>query len=99
MTVQINLTVNNVSIYLNHFVAGFIDLTVSGMIASLKGTENIQELQLSLEGEKVTLNLNGSSIPVNEFVTKIIRSTLIGVVSVLHGVDQTVQNLQLEIRK
>ena len=99
MTVQLSLTVNDVPIKTDYFVAGFIDHTVSGMMESLEGTGRIQDLYLTIEGDSVKILLNGEEVPINEFVVKIFKSTMDGMVSILKGVKGNVNKLNLEIHK
>ncbi len=98
MTVQLSLVVNDIPINTDYFVAAFIDHTVSGMIESLEGTGKIKKLNLSINGNDVTVNLNGSDIPINAFVTKIIKSTIFGMVSTLKGVTKPAK-IELSIDK
>ncbi len=98
MTVQLKLSVNDAPIKTDYFVEGFIDHTVSGMIEALEGTGKIKDLNLSIEGDKVTINLNGVTVPTNAFVNKIIRSTTIGMVSTLKGVSE-IKKLKLTLSK
>ena len=86
MTIILNLTVNDVPIKTDYFVAGFIDHTVSGMIEALEGTGKIKDLNLMIDGDTVTINLNGAHVPTNAFTSKIIKGTTIGMVSTLKGV-------------
>jgi hypothetical protein len=86
MTVNLSLTVNDVPIKTDYFVAGFIDHTVSGIIEALEGTDEIKNLNLMIDGDSVTINLNGTPVPVNAFTSKIIKGTTIGMVSTLKGV-------------
>jgi hypothetical protein len=86
MTVNLSLTVNDVPIKTDYFVAGFIDHTVSGMIEALEGTGEIKNLNLMIDDDSVMINLNGTPVPVNAFTSKIIKGTTIGMVSTLKGV-------------
>ena len=88
MTREVSLLVNNQPIMLDYFVQGFIDHTVSGMLASLEGVGTIQRVEVSIEGDNVTVNLNGAHLPTNPFVSKIIRNTTVGMVSSLKGVGE-----------
>ena len=85
---QVSLSVNDTPIELDYFVQGFIDHTISGMLVSLKGTEEIKSLDVSIEGDKVAINLNNDILPINPFVNEIIRSTIVGMVSPLKGVSE-----------
>jgi len=80
--------VNDMSIEIDYFVQGFIDHTISGILAALEGTGEIKSLVLSIQGDKVTINLNNALVPINPFVDKIIRSTIAGMVSSLKGVKE-----------
>lgn len=88
MTREVSLLVNDQPITLDYFVQGFIDHTVSGMLASLEGVGTILRVELSIEGDNVTVNLNGAHLPTNPFVSKIIRSTTLGMASSLKGVSK-----------
>ena len=98
MTREVSLNVNKQSIPLDYFIQTFIDHTVGGIVASLEGTGEVKQVEVSLEGDKVAINLNGASVQVNAFVSKIIRNTIVGMVSTLKGVGQ-VQDLQLRISR
>ncbi len=98
MTKQVSLWVNDECIDLDYFVSGFIDHTVGGMLASLKGTGEIGSLALSVEGGEVTINLNNAQVPVNPFVSEIVRNTILGMVSSLKGVSQA-KSLKLTIKR
>jgi hypothetical protein len=87
MTVNVSLTVNDVPIKTDHFVAGFIDHTVSGMIEALEGTGKLKNLVLMVEDDRVMIDLNGAQVPTNVFASKIIKGTTIGMISNLKGVN------------
>jgi hypothetical protein len=89
MTREVSLLVNGQPITLDYFVQGFIDHTVGGMLSSLEGVGDIQRVELSIEGDDVTVNLNGAHLSTNPFVSKIIRNTVRGMVSSLKGVGET----------
>ncbi len=86
MTVKLGLLVNGAPVEMDYFVQAFIDHTVSGMVEALEGTGKIKDLDLSIDGDKVTVHLNGAAVPVNAFASKIIKSTVTGMVSPLKGV-------------
>ena len=88
MTRQARLLVNNQPIELDYFVLGFVDHTVGGMLAALKGTGEIKKADISIEGDKVTVNLNGAVVSTSLFVSKILKSTITGMVSTLKGVGE-----------
>ena len=98
MTVSLSLVVNDTPIRTDYFVEAFIDHTVSGMVEALEGTGKIRDLNLSVDGDKVTVNLNGDVVPTNAFASKIIKSTITGMVSILKGVTDT-KKLSIVIHK
>jgi len=98
MTIELNLKVNDAPIRTDYFVEGFIDHVVSGIIEALEGGGKIKDLNLIIEGDKVTINLNEAIVPINSFVSKIIKSTIIGMVSTLKGVTE-VKNIRIIIHK
>ena len=85
---QVSLLVNDVPIELDYFVQGFIDHTISGMLASLKDTRKIKSVDISIKGDKVTIILNDTLVPTNPFVSKITRNTIVAMVSSLKGVGE-----------
>ena len=98
MARKISLTVNNTSIKLDYFVEGYIYHVVSGIIASLKETGEIKDLELAVDNTgQVTINLNGADITLSYFPVEIIRNTLAGMVSTLKGVDSGLNTLELKI--
>ena len=98
MTVKLSLNVNGALIDTDYFVEDFIDHTVSGMVESLKGTSEIKDLNLAIDGDEVTVNLNGDMVTLNAFASKILKSTIIGMVSPLKGVDN-VRTLNIVLNK
>jgi sulfur carrier protein ThiS len=90
--------INDAPIRTDYFVEGFIDHTISGMIEALEGTGKIKDLNLTVEGDKVTVNLNGAVVPTNAFTSKIIKSTIIGMVSTLKGVAD-IKKLSIVVHK
>ena len=95
---QVLLTVNGSPIALNNFMHGYIDRLVSGIIASLKGTGEIQGANLSIAGDQVSLILNKEAAPLNPFVARIIHSTIMGMVSSLKGVS-TAERIEITINR
>ncbi|RLC60956.1 MAG: hypothetical protein DRI01_09305 [Chloroflexi bacterium] len=88
MTRQVTLLVNDQPITLDYFVQSFIDHTICGILASLEGTEEVHDVEVSIKGDNLTINLNNASLPTNPFVSKIIRNTIVGMVSSLKGVSE-----------
>lgn len=94
---QVSLCVNDVPIEIDHFVQGFIDHVVGGILASLQGTGEIKTLDLDIEADTITINLNSVVVPINPFVNKIIRNTIAGMVSSLKGVSE-IHRMNISIR-
>ncbi|MEE8620158.1 MAG: hypothetical protein V3T06_03655 [Dehalococcoidia bacterium] len=91
------LEINNVSVELNPFVQEFLTRTVVGAVSSLKGSGNIQGLELYLERDDVKIVVNGNELPLTPFPKEIITNTIIGLVSPLKGVDK-VDSLQINVK-
>jgi len=91
------LEVNNVSVELNPFVEEFLTRIVVGAVSSLKGAENIQELELYLERGDVKIVVNGNELPLTPFPADIITNAITGLVSSLEGVDK-IDNLRVKVR-
>ena len=91
------LEINNVSVELNPFVEEFLTRTVVGAVSSLRGAENIQDLELHLERGDVKIVVNGNELPLTPFPRDIITSTITGLVSSLKGVDN-IGNLRVKVR-
>jgi len=97
---EISLTVNNTPVELDYFVAGYIDHVVGGILASLKDTGDIKNLELTIDNEGlVAINLNGAEVPISYFPTEIIKSTLEGMVAPLKGVSGSIGSLELKITR
>ena len=95
---QVSLSVNDVPIALDGFVQGYIYHVVSGILSSLKGTGEIQNVDLAVEEDRVLVLLNDAEVLLNPFTTRIIRNTLVGMVSALKGVS-TVQRMKVSIQR
>ena len=91
------LEIHNASVELNPFVEEFLTRTVVGAVSSLKGAENIRDLELYLEQGDVRLVVNGNELPLTPFPTDIITNTITGLVSSLKGVEK-IDNLRVKVR-
>ena len=96
---KVSLSVNDVPIKLDGFVREFVIKVTSGIVATLKGTGEIQSLNLSIRGEAVKINLNGYLVSVIPFVSEFIRNTVIGMVSPLKGVVQPIDRLEISVTR
>ena len=83
-----HVEVNKASVELNAFAEQFLARTVVGAVSSLKGTENIRELELYLAQGDVKLIVNGNELPLTPFPEEIITNTITGLVSSLKGVGK-----------
>jgi hypothetical protein len=91
MTRSISLAVNGQPVDIDYFVQGFIDHTVSGMVAALEGTGDVRDLKVSIEKDETMIDLNGTSVPVRPFVGELVKNTVIGIVRSLKGVTEPVR--------
>jgi hypothetical protein len=91
------LAVNNVSIELNPFVEEFLTRTVVGAVSSLKGAENMRDLELYLERGNIKLVVNAKELPLTPFPKVIITNTIIGLVSSLKDVGK-IDNLKISVK-
>ena len=98
MTEHINLVVNDQPVELDHFVEGFIDHTIDGMLASLKGTEEVSSLEILIEGDGININVNNNPLATNPFVSKIMINTIVGMVSSLKGVSE-ISKVSITVRR
>jgi hypothetical protein len=91
------LEINNVSVELNPFAEGFLARTVAGAVSSLRGAENIRDLELFLEGGDVKLVVNGNEIPLTPFPREVITNTITGLVSSLKGISK-IESLKVNVK-
>jgi hypothetical protein len=97
-TSQVSLAVNDTAIDLDDFVQRFIDHVVGGILATLKGTGEINNVDILIVEDKVTINLNNKMVPINPFVSEITRNVITGMVSSLKGVRET-NRINISIRR
>jgi hypothetical protein len=91
------LEINNVSVELNPFAEGFLARIVVGAVSSLRGAENIRDLELYLEGGDVKLVVNGNEIPLTPFPREVITNTITGLVSSLKGISK-IESLKVNVK-
>ena len=91
------LAVNNVSVELNPFAEEFLTRTVVGAVSSLRGAENIRNLELYLKRGDVRLVVNGDELPLTPFPSDIITNTITGLVSSLKGVGK-IDSLKISVK-
>jgi hypothetical protein len=98
VTRKVTLSVNDAPIELNDFIEGYIYHIVEGITASLKGTEEIEGIDLTVNGDQVSIVLNNKAVPLNLFASRIIRSTIMGIVSTLKGGGAS-EKIRVSIRR
>jgi hypothetical protein len=97
---KVSLTVNDNIIMLDSFCTGYLDHVTGGIVASLKGTGEIDHLELEIDDDGiVTLSLNGDDVPLNFFATEIVRNTIFGMVKPLKGVGGEIESLEMKINR
>ena len=85
------------SIELNPFAEGFLARIVVGAVSSLRGAENIRDLELCLEGGDVNIVVNGKELPLTPFPREVITNTITGLVSSLKGISK-IESLKVNIK-
>ena len=95
---EVSLSANDTPVELNSFVQGFIDHIVGGILAALRGTGDIKDADILIEGDTVVITLNEARVPINPFVTAIIRNTIVGMVSSLEGISEA-KSIHIHIRR
>lgn len=95
---EVTLSINDAPLALNNFVRGYIDHVVSGIFTSLRGTGEIQGIDLTIKGDQVSVVLDNADLPLNPFVTRLIHNTMMGMVSSLKGVS-AIEKIQVIIKK
>ncbi|HXZ30308.1 MAG TPA: hypothetical protein VEG43_04010 [Dehalococcoidia bacterium] len=91
------LAVNKVSIKLNPFAEQFLARTVVGAVSSLKGAENIRDMELYLTRGDVRLVVNGNELSLTPFPKEILTNTITGLVSSLKGVGK-IDSLKINVK-
>jgi len=91
-----SLLVNNISIDLNDYSEQFLANTVMGAVSSLKGAEDIRNLELYLEQGNVRVTADGNELSLTPFPNDIIANTVIGLVSSLKGVGK-IDTLRVDV--
>jgi hypothetical protein len=81
------LKVNKKAMDMNPFVEEFFARISVGMVSSLKGTEDVKNLEIHQKKGNVEITVNGKDIPLTPFPNDIISNTLVGMISSLKDVD------------
>ena len=98
MTRHISLSVNDSPIDMDYFVQGFVDHTVYGMVSSLEGVKEINDIEIKINGSDVIILVNDNPLPLNDFAAVITGSTVRGMVSPLKGVGKP-EKIQIVIQR
>lgn len=91
------LVVNKEAVKLNPFAEQFLARTAVGAASSLKGTQDIRELELYLTQGDVRLVVNGNEVTLTLFPREILSNTLVGLVSSLKGVGK-IDSLKITVQ-
>lgn len=86
--VKAELWVNKIPVDLNAFTEEFLARTVIGAVSTLRGADNIKNLELVLDKGELSITVNGNDIPLTPFPAEIMTAMAIGLVSSLKGVDK-----------
>lgn len=86
--VKAELWVNKMPVDLNAFTEEFLARTVLGAVSTLRGADNIKNLELLLDKGELSIIVNNNDIPLTPFPTEIITAMVVGLVSSLKGVDK-----------
>jgi hypothetical protein len=98
MTRKISLSVDDSPIEMDYFVQNFIDHTVFGMVSSLEGVADINDIEIKINGNDAAISVNNNSLPLKDFVAEIISGTVRGMVSSLKGVEKP-ETIQIGIQR
>ena len=96
---QTKLLVNNKFIEMNPFVEEFLARVVIGIVCSLKGVDDIKNIEIKKQTKGIDITVNGKEVPLTPFPVMIIESTISGMVSVLKDVgDLRSILIQVEVK-
>ena len=99
MAKQTSLSVDEIPIDLDYFVADYLEHVIGGIIGSLHDTGEIDTLELNIDNEgRVTINLNNADVPLKYFPVEIIRSTILGMIAPLKGVEGAADRVEITIK-
>ncbi len=96
---EASLTVNGNLIELTGFPKEFLIKTAIGSVSSLKKVGEIKNVEIALDGGKVSVTVSGEKIPLSPFPMGIIAGTFSGLVSTLKGVDRKVESFKITVKQ
>jgi hypothetical protein len=85
--IKVRLWVEGSAVDLNPFVEQILAGTVVGAVRSLKGTEDMKDLEVVIDKGEVGIRVNAKEVPLTPFPNDIIAHMLTGFVSALKGVS------------
>ena len=88
-TYAAKLEINNMSIPLEHFPEQVVARSIAGAVSTLKGTDKIDDIELTMLHGEVTLLVNSTEVELTRFPNHILASLVAGVVSPLKGAEDT----------
>ena len=95
-TSRTRLWVDESAVDLDPFVERILAGTVAGAVGSLKGTEDMRNVEVQVDKGEVVIRVDGKEVPLTPFPNDIIGHTLAGFVSALKGV-KTVERFRIVI--
>jgi hypothetical protein len=98
MRSEVNLTVNDRPVSLDEFVKELIDSTVIGLLIVLEGVDEIQRVDLKIDGDVVFILVNGERVSLGTFVANAIKNTVCGLISSFKGVER-INTARIEINR
>ena len=98
MNFKAKLRVNKITVEMNPFVEDFVAHTVVGMVASLRGVDKLQSLDMHQEKGDVKIKVNGDYIPLTPFPNDIIWTTLTALISSLKEIDKKIDSWDINIK-
>ena len=88
-TYAAKLEINNVSIPLEDFPEQVVARSIAGAVSTLKGTDKIESIELTMLHGEVKLLVNSTEVELTHFPNQIIASLVAGAVSPLKGAEDT----------
>ena len=95
--INATLTVDSNSIELTDYPREFLTQVVLAAVATLKKVDEMENVEVSLEGGKAAVTVNGEVIPLGPFPAEVIYSTFRGLVTALKGVDKNFASCKITI--
>ena len=94
---DIKLLVNDEEIDLTPFPAEFLTNVVIAAVSSLKDVDDIENLELYVDGGNTKIVVNNEIIPITAFPNDYVANTINGLLSTLRGVDN-IKTAKIDIK-